>query len=116
MNRRQAGGKPGKGKKSAPASRPGWGKRMVGFITILEQIPYGASMLQERRVARGVMGFGVLVMAVGSAFFALGWWQKWTVWVETAFFFTLAGWMMVILGFAFAAVGWAARIFHPRFK
>ncbi len=77
----------------------------------MEQIPYGATMLQEKRAARGILGSGILIMAVGAAIFAVGWWGKWTWLVETAFFITLVGWIMVILGFAFGVVGWVARIF-----
>jgi len=70
--------------------------------------------MQEKRVSRGSMGAGILVMAVGASIFSLGWWQKWTGVVETAFFITLVGWMMVILGFAFGVVGWAAHRFSSQ--
>lgn len=89
---------------------------MVRFISFIEQLPYGATMLQEKKVARGAMGTGILVMAVGASIFSLGWWQKWTWLVETAFFITLVGWMMVILGFAFGVVGWAAHRFSRKGK
>jgi len=67
--------------------------------------------MQERRVWRGALGTGILVMAIGAAIFAVGWRAQWTWLVETAFFVTLVGWMMVILGFAFGSVSWAARTF-----
>ncbi len=70
--------------------------------------------MQEKRVSRGSLGTGILVMALGASIFALGWWQKWAWLVETAFFITLVGWMMVILGFAFAVVGWAAHHFSSK--
>ncbi len=89
---------------------------MVNFLSLVEQIPYGASLMREKRVSRGSMGAGILVMAGGAAIFVLGWWQKWTWLVETAFFITLVGWMMVILGFAFGVVGWAAHRFSRKAK
>jgi len=85
-----------------------WG-RLVGFMVFLEQIPYGASRLSEKRAARGVLVAGTLVMALGAALFTVGWWARLTPLVETAFIIALVGWMMVILGFAFGFVGWAAH-------
>jgi hypothetical protein len=99
-------------KKTTPASRrskPEIGKRVVHFISLVEHLPYVASLLREKKAARVIMGVGILVMAVGAAFFSVGW--KWKIpWlVETAFVITLIGWMMVILGFAFGVVGLAAK-------
>ena len=86
-----------------------WGTILFNFISMMENLPYGASLIQEKRVARAGMGTGVLVMAFGAAFFSVGWKFHITWLVETAFVITLVGWMMVILGFAFGVVGWAAK-------
>ncbi len=83
--------------------------RLNNFISNLEHLPYAATLLQEKKFARRVMGVGVVIMAVGAAIFSVGWKLKATGWVETAFVITLIGWMMVILGFAFGVVGWAAK-------
>lgn len=71
-------------------------------------------MMQEKKVARVTMGTGLLVMAVGASIFAFGWGLKITWLVETAFFITLIGWMMVIIGFAFWAVSSFAKKFPPK--
>ncbi len=99
-------------KKIPPASRrskPGIGKRVADIISLVEHLPYVASLLREKKAARVIMGTGILVMAIGAAIFSIGW--KWHItWlVETAFVITLIGWMMVILGFAFGVVGLLAK-------
>jgi hypothetical protein len=81
---------------------------------LIEHLPYGASRMTEKKAARGAMGLGVFVMAVGAAFFAVAWRAKLTWLGETAFTVTLIGWMMVILGFAFNVIGWAAQVFPSR--
>lgn len=68
-------------------------------------------MMQEKRVSRVTLGTGLLVMAVGAFIFAIGWGMKITWLVETAFFITLIGWMMVIIGFAF----WVVSSFAKKF-
>ncbi len=78
---------------------------------MVEQLPYGASMMQEKKVSRVTLGTGLLVMAVGASIFAIGWGMKITWLVEAAFFITLIGWMMVIIGFAF----WVVSSFAKRF-
>ena len=85
------------------------GKTVVNFIAMAENLPYGASLIQEKKVARVAMGLGIIVMAFGAAFFSVGWKLHITWLVETAFVITLIGWMMVILGFAFGVVGWVAK-------
>src|SRR5208282_4833837 len=104
-----------KGKGFPRPAKPGLGKRIYRFVSLVEHLPYGASLIQEKRVARGVMGVGVCVMAFGAAIFSIGWKLRVTWLVETAFFITLVGWMMVILSLAFGVVGWAAKYipFHP---
>jgi hypothetical protein len=87
------------------------GERIFNFVSLVEHLPYGASMMQEKRVARVAMGTGLLVMAVGSSIFAIGWGIKLTWLVESAFVITLIGWMMVIIGFAF----WVVSSFAKRF-
>jgi hypothetical protein len=92
-------------------TKPGVGKRVYNFISLVEHLPYGASMMQEKRVSRVTLRTGLLVMAVGASIFAVGWSLKLTWLVETAFFITLIGWMMVIIGFAF----WVVSSFAKRF-
>jgi hypothetical protein len=87
------------------------GKRIYNFVSMVEQLPYGASLMQEKKVARVTMGTGLLVMAVGATLFAIGWGWKLTWLVETAFVITLIGWMMVIIGFAF----WVVSSFAKKF-
>jgi hypothetical protein len=89
-------------------------KKLAGFVALIEHLPYGASHMTEEKAARGAMGAGIFVMAVGAAFFAVAWRAKITWLGETAFTVTLIGWMMVILGFAFNVIGWAARVFPPK--
>ncbi len=82
---------------------------------MVEHLPYGASHMTEKKAARGVMGAGIFVMVVGAAFFTVAWRARITWLGETAFAVTLIGWMMVILGFAFGVIGWAAGVFpHSR--
>ncbi len=92
-------------------AKTGVGKRIYNFISLVEHLPYGASMMQEKRVSRVTLGTGLLVMAVGATLFAIGWGMKITWLVETAFFITLIGWMMVIIGFAF----WVVSSFAKKF-
>jgi hypothetical protein len=94
---------------TSPRAKRGVGKRFYDFFSLVENLPYGASLLHEKKVARVAMGVGVLVMAAGAAIFSIGWKFHVTWLVETAFVITLIGWMMVILGFAFGVVGWAAK-------
>jgi hypothetical protein len=96
------------------STRPKAFQRLVDFFLFLEQLPFGASWLSEKRAARGVMAAGLLVMAIGGSLFAVAWRAHLTALGETAFVITLVGWMMVILGFAFAMVGWAARTFPTK--
>ena len=77
---------------------------------MLEHLPYGASLMQEKKVSMGTMESGILIMAVGATLFAIGWASHWTWLVEIAFVLTLVGWMMVILGFAFWVVSHFAKI------
>ncbi len=95
-------------------SQPGVGKRIYNFISLVEQLPYGASLMQEKKVARVAMGSGLLTMAVGASIFAFGWGLKITWLVETAFFITLIGWMILIIGFAFWVVSSFAKRFPPK--
>jgi hypothetical protein len=87
------------------------GERVFNFVSLVEHLPYGASMMQEKRVARVAMGTGLLIMAVGASLFAIGWGWKLTWLVEIAFVITLIGWMMVIIGFAFWVVSSVAKKF-----
>jgi hypothetical protein len=87
------------------------GERIFNFVSLVEHLPYGASMMQEKRVARVAMGTGLLIMAVGASLFAIGWGWKLTWLVEIAFVITLIGWMMVIIGFAF----WVVSSFAKKF-
>jgi hypothetical protein len=96
--------------KRAPA-HSGVFKRFKDFVVLVEQLPYGASRLTEKRVARVVLGTGIVIMAVGAALFSVAWRARLSWLGETAFVITLIGWMMVILAFAFGLVGWAARVF-----
>jgi hypothetical protein len=88
--------------------------RAYRFLSLVEQLPYGASMMEEKKVSRGTLGLGVLVMAVGATIFAIGWTLHLNWLVEIAFVITLIGWMMVILGFAFWAVSTFAKRFPPK--
>jgi hypothetical protein len=92
-------------------ARPGVFKRLKNFVVLVEQLPYGASWLTEKRVARVVLAAGVIIMAFGAALFAVAWRARLSWLGEGAFVITLVGWMMVILAFAFGLVGWAARVF-----
>jgi hypothetical protein len=86
---------------------------MLDFVVFLEHLPYGASMLQEKRASRGVLGSGIVIMAVGAAVFSIGWKLHLNPVAETAFVITLVGWIMVIVGFAFWVVSTLAAKF-PR--
>jgi len=68
---------------------------------LADGLPYGASKLHDRRMARRVMGGGVLLMAVGATVFAVGWRYKFNGLEQAAFVITLIGWMALIIGFAF---------------
>ncbi len=87
---------------------PVWAQS-VRLISTLEQLPYGASFLREKEIARALMSAGSKIMAVGAAIFAIGWWDKISWLVETAFVITLVGWMMLIIGFAFWIVARLAK-------
>jgi hypothetical protein len=93
------------------SAKPGVGEKIFNFVSLVEHLPYGASMMQEKRVARVAMGTGLLIMAVGASLFAIGWGWKLTWLVEIAFVITLIGWMMVIIGFAF----WVVSSFAKKF-
>jgi hypothetical protein len=107
MDQRNRNGK--RKKAGSQLSRPGLGKRIYNFITLVENLPYGASLMQEKKVSRVAMGVGILIMAFGGVIFSVGWKWKITWVVETAFIISLIGWMMVILGFAFGVIGVAAK-------
>jgi hypothetical protein len=98
-------------KKTKRLSQSALWNRAYNFFSLVEQLPYGASIMQEKKVSRGILGLGVLVMAVGAAIFATGWTLHWNWLVEIAFVITLVGWMMVILGFAFWVVSHLAQRF-----
>jgi hypothetical protein len=86
-------------------------QKLVDFVALIEHLPYGASWMTEKKVARAALGAGIFIMALGAALFAVAWRAKITWLGETAFAITLVGWMMVILGFAFGVIGWASGVF-----
>jgi hypothetical protein len=55
-------------------------------------------------VAGRVAASGVGVMALGAALFTVGWGYKIKSLVEAAFFVSLAGWMLLVIGSAFFLV------------
>jgi len=86
-----------------------------GADKLVDRLPFGASMLKERKTALTGMGGGVLLMAVGASIFALGWWRKVIALVDVAFVVTLIGWMCFLVSFAFWFVTTLARKFPNRF-
>lgn len=100
-----------KPKRPSQLASPSVAKKIYNFIALIEQLPYGASLMQEKKVARVAMGTGLLIMATGSSLFSAGWWMKVNWLVETAFVITLIGWMMLIIGFAFWVVSSFAKNF-----
>ena len=98
-------------KKRKKPSKPALWERATSLFSLIEHLPYGASLIQEKKAYRGLLGLGILTMAFGAALFATGWWAKWSWLVETAFVITLVGWMMVILGSAFWVVSTLAKKF-----
>jgi len=102
-------------KKSTSPRGPGvLRKKIANYFSTIENLPYGASLLTEKKAAKTVVGAGILIMAFGAVLFSIGW-KGHVPWVaETAFVITLIGWMMVVLGFAFGFVGWASK--YLRFK
>jgi len=91
-------------KKKSGQTPPNFWEKSVRFIFTLEELPYGASLLIEKNIAKSIMGIGLKVMALGGMIFAGGWKIKVNWILETAFVITLVGWMMLIIGFAFWTV------------
>lgn len=83
-------------------------------IQTLEELPYGATYLQEKRVARVGFGLGLLLMAFGAAIFSVAWSRKWAYPLDIAFVVTLVGWMIIIISFAFWIVSSLAKRFPPK--
>jgi hypothetical protein len=81
---------------------PDAGKK--GLARLFEGLPYGATMLHEKRAALAAIGIGVLAMALGASVFAVGWWFKVAWLVETAFVITLLAWMLLVVSSAFWVV------------
>jgi hypothetical protein len=79
-----------------------------GPDSLFEGLPYGASMLHEKKAALVAMGVGVLAMASGAGVFAVGWWFKLNRVVEAAFVITLVAWMLLVISSAFWIVSTAA--------
>jgi hypothetical protein len=79
------------------------------LISIIGRLPYGADSNEEKWVARVAMGGGALLMATGSAFFAVAWSFKFSRLLDTAFVLTLVGWMLLIVSFAFWFVASIAK-------
>jgi hypothetical protein len=54
---------------TSPRAKRGVGKRFYDFFSLVENQPYGASLMHEKKVARVAMGVGVLVMDRRRHFF-----------------------------------------------
>jgi hypothetical protein len=76
---------------------------------LVEGLPYGASRLKDRSVARGAVRVGVGLMAFGAALFAVGWRAKANRLLEIAFGVTVVGWMALVIGSAFWLVSMIAE-------
>jgi hypothetical protein len=85
--------------------------KFLRIVSILERLPYGASRLEEGLVAWTAVGSGTLLMALGSALFAVGWWRKLNALMDVAFVVTLLGWMLLIISSAFLFVTTVAKKF-----
>lgn len=91
--------------------KDGAGAKFQKLISILERLPYGASLMEEKWAAWTAVGGGALLMALGSALFSAGWWFKLNALMDAAFVVTLLGWMLLIISSAFLLVTSLARKF-----